>query len=372
MIAAKQMIGAIAITATWLAQASDIPLSPGEIDNLGIRFVQVAPGRDAGGIEATARVVLPPTGDAVVSATQSGLLTRLAVNVGDEVDEGQILAELTSPDFIGLQREFLDAVNAQWLAQTSYARDAKLHAEGIIAERRLDETTTRRAIANATLDEHRQLLRIAGMRDADIDALESRRQLQGTLIVRAPFGGAITARLASAGERLDPMSPIYRLVDLSQLWLDISIPHEQVTFVRPGALVRASGGAGDWSATVQSIGSSIDPSTQVTTVRARLAPGTTDLMPGQFMGVRVTTAMADDAIGGILEVPAVAVIRSNNDHYVFVRTASGVQARNVDVLSIAGRSAFIRGRIDTGESVAASGLSVLKSIWLADGDVASP
>ncbi|MEJ2297206.1 MAG: efflux RND transporter periplasmic adaptor subunit, partial [Woeseiaceae bacterium] len=127
-------IAAIAIlTIVSAAQAGEIPLDRAEIENLGIRFVEPVPATGSAGFEATARVVLPPAGDAIVSSMQAGLLSRLLVNVGDEVEAGQVLAELRSPEFISLQRELLETLNAQRLAHNAFERDTQLHQEGIIS-----------------------------------------------------------------------------------------------------------------------------------------------------------------------------------------------------------------------------------------------
>jgi cobalt-zinc-cadmium efflux system membrane fusion protein len=368
MIRARAIAGLVILAICSAAQAEELRLSADEIDNLGISFVPLSAATEAAGIEATARVVLPPAGDVVISALQSGLLTRLAANVGDEVVEGQVLAELKSPEFISLQREFLDALNAQRLAQVEYERDAELEEEGIISTRRLQETTMRKAVADATLDEHRQLLRFAGMRDADIGSLESRQRLQGSLRIRAPFNGVIAERLASNGERLDAMSPIYRLVDMSELWLDIDVPQEQLALVRPGARVTATGSSGAQTAEVTTVGRAIDPRSQSAVVRARLDAGAAGLGPGQVVAVRILASDADGVTPVIHEVPAAAVTRSGTSSYVFVRSAAGVDVRMVEVLGVNSGRAYVSGNLDENDTVAASGISALKSLWAASAD----
>lgn len=368
MIRAQAVIGFVIFAILSTAQGSEIRLSPGEIENLGIRFVQPLPANNAGGVEATARVVLPPAGDTIISALQSGVLTRLTASVGEEVSEGQVLAELRSPAFLSLQREFLDAVSAQRLAQTEHDRDTELHAEGIISARRVQETAMRRAIADAALDEHRQLLMFAGMRDADIQSLADRQQLQASLAIRAPSSGVIAARLASTGERLDEMSPIYRLIDTSELWLDINIPQEQLAIISGGARVETAASPTTWQATVTSIGRAIDPSTQSAIVRARLDQGADELRPGQLLAVRVISGDPTADVGNIYQVPAVAITRSNNVSYVFLRDANGVVVTQVEVVSVTAGSAFIRGNFSLSDSIATSGVSALKSMWLAGAD----
>ena len=250
-----------------VSTADEITVSPGEIRNLGIEFVAPEVAHEVAGIDATARVVVPPMGEAVVSSPQSGLLITLNVAVGDDVIQGQVLASLRSPEFVALQREFLDALNANLLVQSEFDRDQQLFDEGIVSGRRLQETSTRARIANTALNEHRQLLKIAGLSDAQIRSLETRQRLLEVLEIRAPFDGVILDRMAIAGQRLDAMSPVYRLADLSELWLEINVPQEQLAAVRPGMRVSVAGSPVRSPAVVTTIGRSIDPATQAIMVR---------------------------------------------------------------------------------------------------------
>ena len=124
--------------------AEEISISPGELENLGVRFESPSRVTAVPGIEATARVAIPPAGDAIVGTPQAGLLVGVNVAAGDSADEGQVLAELRSAEFIELQREFLDAFNTFLLVQNELERDRQLHGDGIISARRLQETTTKR------------------------------------------------------------------------------------------------------------------------------------------------------------------------------------------------------------------------------------
>ncbi len=368
MIRARAIAGLATVAVVATAQAQEIRFAADEIENLGIRFEQLLPAADAAGIETTARVVLPPAGDAVISAPHTGLLTRLAANTGDEVEEGQVLAELGSPDFISLQREFLDAANAQRLARTEYQRDVQLEAEGIVSARRLQETTARKAVADAAVAEHRQLLQFAGMREAEIRDLETRQHLQQSLLIRAPFSGVIAERMAANGERLDPMSPIYRLVDMSELWLDINVPQEQLGLIEPGARVSTIGGAGDSAGVITTIGRAVNPETQSAIARAKLDADSSGLRPGQFVAVRIYAGDTDADGSRVFEVPAAALTRSGQSSYVFVRTANGAQAREVRVVNVSGDRAWIRSDLAADDAVVVAGIAAVKSMWLAGGE----
>ena len=357
-------VGAIATLSFNLAAAETLDVSPAEIRNLGIELAAAEIATEVAAVEATARVVIPPMGALVVTAPQSGLLSRLNVAVGDEVREGQVLAQLQSPEFLSLQREFLDALNTNLLARNEYERDQQLLDEGIISERRLQETMTRARIAATRLSEHRQLLQIAGLNETEIRSLETQQKLLQVLEIRAPFDGAILERMASTGERLDMMSPIYLVGDLSDLWLEINVPQESLSAIQPGMKVAVPGSPLRLPAEVASIGRSVDPATQSTVVRAILSDAGHGLKPGQFVSVQVVARRS--ASDSVWKVPAAAVARSGEGHFLFVRTRDGFDVRPVQYVSADADNLYVRGRLDAGDRIAISGVATLKALWIAE------
>lgn len=361
-------IGLLAFTACHLSIAEEIAVAPNEIENLGIEVATPELAREIAAIEATARVVIPPMGDAIVSAPHSGLLAGLNVSVGEEVTRGQVMAKLQSSDFLALQREFLDALNANLLAQNEFQRDQQLFEEGIISGRRLQETTTRARIAATSFNEHRQLLQIAGLSGAEIRSLETEQKLLQVLEIRAPFDGVILDRMATAGERLDAMSPVYRLGDLSSLWLEINVPQEKLAAIHPGMKVAVTDSAIRLPAEVTTIGRSIDPATQAIMVRAALTEVGHGLKPGQFVSVRIVAGSSDTFDEAIWVVPVAAVSSRGGSQFLFVRTTNGFDVREAIIVGADANRVYLSVDIDTDDSIAVIGVSALKSLWSAQSE----
>jgi cobalt-zinc-cadmium efflux system membrane fusion protein len=369
MIRKDALITGVALTLAFhISTAEEITVSPAEIRNLGIELSIPKMAQETTTIEATAHVVIPPMGDVFVSAPQSGLLTRLNVAVGDEVVQGQAIAELQGPEFLALQRKFLDAINTNLLAQSDYARDQQLHDEGIISGRRLQETTTRARIATTGVNEHRQLLKFSGLTDAEIRALENDQRLLQTLTIHAPINGVVIDRMAIAGERLDRMSPVYRIADLSSLWLEISVPREKLAAVRTGMRVAVPGYPLGTPAEVTSIARSIDPETQAIVVRAILNEPGHGLSPGEFVSVRFVADHVDTSAGPVWVLPAAAVTRSDENHYIFIRTANGFEVSEVSVITADSANVYVRADINANQKIAVRGVTTLKALWSAQSE----
>jgi cobalt-zinc-cadmium efflux system membrane fusion protein len=357
-------VGLIVVLASGIAFGDQVTITPAEIKNLGITVASPEVAHEVAAIETTARVVIPPMGDSVVSAPHSGLLAGLNVAVGEEVIQGQVIARLQSSEFLALQREFLDALNANLLAQNEFDRDRQLFDEGIVSGRRLQETTTRSKIAATSFNEHRHLLQIVGLSDSEIRSLETRQELLEILEIRAPFDGVILDRMANTGERLGAMSPIYRLADLSSLWLEINVPQEKLADVRPGMKVAVAGSLVESPAVITMIGRSVDPATQAIMVRANLVETGHGMKPGQFVSARIISGRDNVPDDAAWVIPSAALTRSGGGHFIFVRAANGFDVRPVIVIGQDADFVYINSDIDAASGVAIDGVSALKALWL--------
>ncbi|MEQ8860527.1 MAG: efflux RND transporter periplasmic adaptor subunit [Pseudomonadales bacterium] len=355
------------ILASLPLAAAELLLSPVEIDNLGIELTAPQPAGRVSGPTGRGRVVIPPTGEFVVSAAQAGLLVRLHVAPGDAVSRGQLLAELRSPGFLATQREFLDAVAAEALARVRLAREEQLFVEGIVSRRRLEDARALSASAAAALAEHRQMLRIGGLTASDVDALARGRRLLELMPVRAPIDGVVLDLLATAGHGVDVTDPLYRIGDVSTLWLEIELPQDHVDEVAAGMAVIVDG-AESVPARVQSVARAVDPQTQTVTVRAVIDGEDHRLRAGQFVTARIGAEDAAVWRDGVWSVPLASVVRSGAEHFVFVRSEGGFLVRPVQSLGAAGGRALVTGDLDAASRLATSGVAALKAFWSSQSD----
>jgi len=205
---------------------------------------------------APAKVTIPPSQEYIVSAAQAGLVSKLNVTIGDSVEKDQILALINSPELLSLQRQLLRANSEKRLAWAGYQRDKKLVQEGVISDRRWQESRNRYSTFRAEADEARQLLEIAGMSDKDIKKLTSSRRLTSQLAIHSPIQGVVLEKMVVAGERLDILAPLYRIANLEQLWLEINIPQEQMKRIKMGDKVLIENS--DITATINLLGQSVN------------------------------------------------------------------------------------------------------------------
>jgi len=223
------LIGALSLLLGAIgATSAELALTPVEIDNLGIEFRTPRPADSAAMVAARARVVVPPSADHILSSAVPGLIERVFVAVGDPVTAGQPLLAIRSSEFLSLQQQYVEARAEASLAVAQLNRDRQLFDEGIIAERRLEETRVRALAADSRLAEHGRLLAVVGLGRDEVRRLGESAELVESVVVRAPVDGAVLDVMTRAGQSVDSVDALCRVADLSTLWLDIRVPQERV------------------------------------------------------------------------------------------------------------------------------------------------
>ena len=343
------------------AGADGFELSDEQLARLGVELDR--PDAVESMIVATgpAQIVLPPAGQGVVSAPVAGLLTRMLVAVGDEVAADQIIAELESPELLDWQRDYLEARIEADLAALQLERDRSLRAEGVIADRRLEETEARNRAAAARLDQTQQHLRIAGFTAAEIRTLAADGRLTSRLSLRAPLAGVVTDRFAEPGARVDTMDPVAGIASLDEVWAEMHLAAEKAAGITVGMNLQIGNRPDAIGATITVVGRVLDPATQTVLIRAVLTGDVGSLRVGQFVPAEVHAAMSDRSG---YAVPATALVRNGEDAFVFVRMPDGFDVVPVVPVHEDEHRALLASGVDGTMQIAVTGTSTLKALWL--------
>jgi cobalt-zinc-cadmium efflux system membrane fusion protein len=335
-----------------------IQIAQDHLNNLGVTLGRLEPAKQIPVLNAPAKVVVPSTHEYIVSASQAGLITKLNAAVGDKVKKGEVLAQLNSPDLLSMQRLYLKAVSEMQLGSLSYQRDKKLLADGVIAERRWQETHSQYNAFVSEVNEHRQLLEIAGMTDSEIDRLGKTHQLSSRLNLHSPIAGIVMERMAVAGERINILAPLYRIANLDELWLEINIPHERIGSIKVGDQVLVENTP--VSAEIILLGQSVNPENQALLARAKIMSNKNAVRVGQTINTRIIQSNETTAF----KVPNTAIAQNEGKSFIFVRNQDGFNVSQVTVLGKQGEESIISGDLTGNEDIAIKGAVALKANWL--------
>lgn len=357
-----------------LALDAGISISSEHSNNLGVVLGKPMPAPQIPVLSAPAKIVVPAAKEYVVSTSQAGLIMHLEAAIGDKVKQGDVLATINSPDLLSAQLLFLKATNELMLGEMAYQRDQKLFNEGVIPERRWQETRSQHTALVSDANERQQLLEIAGMGRGEIEQLKKTRHLSGLLSVRSPITGVVLERMVVAGARIDTLTPLYRIANLDELWLEINIPQERIGQIKIGDKVLlekaiANGQGTDAhkaaetlpaSASISLLGQSVNPENQTILARAILKSVPPGIRPGQRINIQIIEANPKPAF----TVPNSAVAQQDGQAFLFVKTKDGFRANPVTVIGKQADETIIGGGVDGSETIAVQGAAALKATWL--------
>ncbi len=224
-------------------------------------------------------------------------------------------------------------------------------------------------INEKTVERYRELLKIQGISQQDVDLSElqvSNNKADIELIkvsiakteIRAPFDGRIGLRSISPGAYVSPADIIATIRQLDQLKLEFTVPEKYSTEFTPGKLINFTidGSRDRFNATVLASEYFIDANTRSLTVRALIKSNNPALVPGAF--ARVNLNMDED--NSALILPTQAVIPLSRGKQVIVYRDGKPEFR--EVVTGIRDSSFVQviNGVKAGDTVLISGLMAVK------------
>lgn len=339
------------------AATATLKLSSAQIAASGIRVQPVRASAGGDSLPFSARVMAAPDAEWVVTAPLGGVVTRLLVAEGERVRPGQPLLQLRAPEAPGLAAEWRQAEGAARLAQAERDRDRALHADGIIAARRLQASEQQALAAGAQREAAAARLRLLGISAAEAGS--------GDISLRAPAGALVIARMAALGQRVNEADALLRLADPARLNLELQVPVALAGDFRIGQWLTTSDKP-VVKARVTQVGWGSANDSQSVLVRATLPTGiSTELRPGQWLQVSRRGVASQTAAGW--QVPEAALLHHGGGVLVLVQRQDGFAPVPVTALGRRDGWAVVSGPLAAGDQVAVSGLITLKGL-LAGGE----
>ena len=308
-----------------------VSLDPERAGAIGIRTAPVSRESISRSVRAVATVVPDEARLSHVHTRVAGWIERLHVSTtGERVRAGRPLASIFSQDLLASQNELLAAKRAATGGSTALVEGA------------------------------RSRLRVLGMTDAEIAAVERSGTARRLVTVVAPRSGIVIHRGISAGTAVDPSTELMAVADLSRVWLLAEVPEPDVSAVEVGTRARIdirSSGRGPFEAPVAFVYPTLSEQTRTRRVRFDVDNRDGVLLPGMY-----GEAVFESAPRVVLTVPRDAVVDTGLEQHVFVVTGAGMfEPRTVVLGTRAGGRIEIVDGLAEGDEVVASGVFLVDS-----------
>ena len=323
----------VPVYADEVQDSTTIAVNPATVQTMGIRTGVVTNGPLRRVIRTVGTVEFDETSLAEVTTKFKGWIEKLYVDAtGKQAHKGEPLFEIYSPDLYSAQVEYVLALNQDGAGAASMKASAltKLKFFDVSAEQ--------------------------------IAELEKSRQATKTLRVSAPRDGIVVEKMAIEGQMVDAGMKLYRLADLSLVWVLAQVYEQDLPFVKLGqeAVVKLSYFSDrEFRGRVTYVYPTLDEKTRTARVRLEFHNPGFFLKPGMF----ATVELASDLEASTLLVPDMAVLRSGEHNTVFVALEGGrFEPRTVTLGPRAEDNLYqVLSGLKAGERVVTSGQFMLDS-----------
>ena len=318
------------------SKAMPVTLTAEQSRRIGVTYAvaTLAPVRRE--VRTVGLVTFDETRVKTISPKVEGWIERLLVNyTGQFVARGQPLLTIYSPMLVTAQEELLLAKRLR----------------GDVRE----GTSDARKGADELIESARRRLSYWDISPNEISAIESSGQIRKTLTLRSPYSGYVLEKNVLEGQRVMMGDALYRVADLSVVWVEGEVFEQDLVAVRLGQQVavefKALAGQA-MSGRITYIYPTVNPETRTAKVRVALVNPGMRLKPGMYATLRTSSSASVATLG----VPRSAVLQTGERSLVFVKAGNGqLQPREVKVGSASEDRIEILSGLRAGETVVASG-----------------
>lgn len=300
---------------------------------IGVRLARVERRRVARSTRSVGLVRYDETRLSDVNLKVEGWIEELFVDyTGQPIRRGQRLFTLYSPDLISTQTEYLLALKTREQLDASRVADARGYADRLVTSAR-------------------QRLELWDLPAEEIAVLEQTRQPRTVIAFTSPVSGFVIEKRVLKGMRVMPGESLYKVADLSVVWVEADVYERDLPVVSRGMPARVTLDAypGEvFSGRVTYVYPYVDEQTRTVRLRIELVNRAGRLKPGMYANAELTSAGIE-----ALVVPADAVIDTGRAQFVFVSQGDGYfEPRRVEIGQRLDDGIEVRAGLREGDQVA--------------------
>ena len=298
-----------------VSASTELAVAPGTVrissdrqQLIGVKVATVEKRPVSQTIRMLGRVAVDETRVYRINATLDGWITKTSSNAtGSLVKKDEMLAGFYSSEFLSAQSSYLYALSSR---DRAAAQDVNLSGR---------ESQVKQFEIN--LKQFQDNLRNLGMGAPQVDAITRTRQYQETVDIISPADGIILARNVSQGLRFEKGTELYRIADLSHLWILADVFENEAQFLMPNitAKVTLPNQNRTFSAKVSNAVPQFDAASRTLKVRLEVDNPGLLMKPDMFVDIELPVSLQPT-----VAVPVDAVVDTGLRKVVFVDKGDGI------------------------------------------------
>jgi Cu(I)/Ag(I) efflux system membrane fusion protein len=307
-----------------------LEITPEAVALSNVKTTRVKSGSGSGKLTLTGKIQINEQRVKSLTANYSGRVDQLFINfTGQEVQRGQKLATLYSPELVNAQKELLE---------TAKIKDRQP------------------ALYQAT----KEKLRLWKISEEQIAAIESSGQVQTQFDVFSDVAGVVTAKNVALGDFVNRGTTMFEIVDLSNVWVMLDAYESDLGAIRKGDnlsfQVSAYPGK-EFKAKVTFIDPVLNPDTRTVGVRAEAVNRNFELKPEMFVSATISTSKTGQS--GLI-IPKTAILWTGPRSVVYVQKgnseAPAFEMREIEIGARVGDDYLVLSGLEDGEQVVSNGV----------------
>ena len=306
------------------------------VQNMGVRTAPIRKRNLTREIRAVGNVVYDETNLAHVHTKVTGYIEETHVEItGERVEKGEPLVEIYSPELVATQEEYLQAYRS---AQRSGGASGDL------------------------LSSARRRLEFWDISEEQINRLERTGEVRKTMTLYSPFTGVVIFTNAIDGMRVQPGNPLYKIADLSTVWVEAQLYEYEIPWLTENqkVMMHLSYTPGKtYKGRIDYIYPYLEEKTRTVKVRSVFQNPNGELKPGMYANLQLYSEIGRD----VPAIPEESVIWSGERTLVFIALGDGHFApRDVKLGALSGDGYYeVLSGARAGETVVTSGQFLLDS-----------
>jgi membrane fusion protein, heavy metal efflux system len=294
-------------------QSNDIVLTKEQLNLMHIELGNAEKRSFVGSIIANGKVTVLANDMADISSPMRGTVVKINAHEGQFVKKGMVLLELTSPDIIGLQRDYLVAQSELFFLEKELERQQIMAKENVGASRNEQEVRSKVMMQKAILKTSASRLHLA-----DIPTPQYEGEIVEKIRILAPISGYIDHFPVSIGTTAMEGTKLAHIESFDDPHADVSIYERDLQKIKTGQSVRlqfADPSVPSVVGHVEYIGRDIDPATKTVTLHVPFTPPSGKTMATDMM---LKAIIETSGTQPLTAVPESAVVQEEGKYYCFM------------------------------------------------------
>lgn len=261
-------------------------------------------------ITVNGMIDVPPQGNISVTVPYGGFLKYTAMLPGSKIKKGQVVATVVNPEFIEIQREYLEALANNDYLKADFERQQTLNNEEVTSTKVFQKAKSSYLTNKANIQALESKLRIIGINPTTV----RNGTISSVVNVYSPINGVVRDVYINTGKYFNPQDVLMDITDASDLHVELKVYEDDIPLIRIGQRIRfrLANAPEKWmQAEIFLIGNNVRKDRSIT-VHGHLKEKNEDLLPGIFVNANIEVETLEQ-----YAIPEEAIVRFEGKHYVF-------------------------------------------------------